>query len=176
MSMTRAGIGKMRTGTGGLLLCLCVVSAATYADPTDLCAALEGSALAQCRSNEQTLRQRQLEQQLQQQEERQNQLDKQQRDVQQTLESMRVQNELLRKQLAHEAANQPAPSVAIDDSKRRDVQSWRSDNPWYGTDYARTAFATRYVKRLQKERPELTGRPLLDALSAKVNDTFGPEH
>jgi chromosome segregation ATPase len=170
--------------TACLLLCVSAFSGVVRAE--DSCAGLEGSALTQCRSNQQTLRQQeQLERQLQQQEARQNELDKQQREVQQQqrevqqqLESMRLQNETLRKQLERESAIQAARPVATDYPKSAEVRnaeinSWRADNPWYGTDYARTQFATRYIKQLQKERPDLTGRDLLDALSAKVNETFG---
>ncbi len=162
------------------LLCL-LCSGAMCAERTDSCAALEGSALTQCRDDQQTLRQQQLEQQLQQQEARQNQLDKQQREVQQQLESMRLQNESLRKQLEREAANQAARPAAADHSKsaeidNAEIKSWRADNPWYGTDYVRTQFAARYVKQLQQEHPDLAGRELLDALSSKVDETFGARH
>jgi hypothetical protein len=34
----------------------------------------------------------------------------------------------------------------------------------------------RYTKQLQQERPDLTGRALLDAVSAKVNETFDAKH
>ena len=158
------------------MLCLGVFSGTIFAEQTESCSGLEGSALAQCSGSEQALRQQRLEQQLQQQEGRQNELDKQQREVQQQLEAMRLQNEQLRKQLERETASQPARSVARDESKSREIQSWKTDNPWYGTDYVKTAFAVRYVKRLQKERPDLTGRPLLEALTAKVNETFGATH
>jgi septal ring factor EnvC (AmiA/AmiB activator) len=141
---------------------------------------LEGAVLAQCRSNQQTLRQQErLEQQLQQQQERQIQLDKQQREVQQQLESMRLQNEALRTQLERQIANQPARPGAAEAtaaSKNAAVTSWRADNPWFGTDYAKTQFATRYIKTLQKERPDLAGRDLLDALTAKVDETFAARH
>jgi len=30
----------------------------------------------------------------------------------------------------------------------------------------------RYAKQLQQERPDLVGRPFLDAISVKVKDTF----
>ena len=160
--------------SGCLLLFASVFSGAICAEQTDSCAGLEGSALAQCRNNQQTLRlQQQLEQQLQQQQQRQDELDKQQREVQQQLESMRLQNESLRKQLEREIANQPARPGATDSPKSQFLKSWRADNPWFGSDYARTQFAMRYVKQLQKDRPDLSGRPLLDALSTKVNETFG---
>jgi TolA-binding protein len=156
-----------------LLLGLCVSSTAIRAEQTDSCAALEGPALNQCRSNQQTLRlQQQLEQQLQQQQERQNQLDRQQREVQQQLESLRLQNESLRKQLERETTS-PVRPVAADYTKSADIKSWKADNPWYGSDYIKTQFAVRYVKQLQQERPDLAGRELLDALSVKVNETFG---
>jgi septal ring factor EnvC (AmiA/AmiB activator) len=141
--------------------------------------------LTQCRAYQQTLRQEErLEQQLQQQQERQNQLDQQQREVQQQLESMRLQNESLRKQL--ETSSEAPRPEATDYSRsaesrstelrNAELRSWRADNLWYGTDYARTQFATRYIQQLQQERPDLSGRELLDALSTKVHETFGATH
>jgi TolA-binding protein len=160
-----------------LLLCLGVFSGAICAETTDGCAGLDGTALTLCRSNQQTLQlQQQLEQQLQQQQERQNQLDKQQREVQQQLETMRLQNESLRKQLELEAANRPvtpAAKAVAASTRNADLKAWKAENRWYGTDYPRTQFATRYMKKLEKERPELGGRELLDAVAAKVNETFG---
>jgi TolA-binding protein len=176
---------SIRVKTGCLCLCLVFFSGAICAEQTDSCAGLAGSALNQCRSNEQTLRQEErLEQMLQQQQERQNQLDKQQREVQQQLESMRLQNESLRKELERETANQrtrPASADAADAAKNAEVKnaavkSWKADNPWFGSDYVKTQFAMRYVKQLQQEHPDLAGRELLDALSTKVNATFGANH
>ena len=165
-----------------MLLGLSVLCGAMASEQPDPCARLDGVALNQCRSNQQTLRlQERLEQQLQQQQERQNQLDKQQREVQQQLESMRLQNESLRKQLERDAAAQQTRPVMTDasknadDAKNADVKSWKADNPWFGSDYVRTDFAMRYVKQLQREHPELVGRELLDALSTKVNETFGAQ-
>jgi TolA-binding protein len=185
-----------------LAFCLAVFSAAIGAQPADPCAGLVGSALGPCQGNQQKLQQQQLEQQqqelakqqkqlalqqqqlaqqqqqlaqqqqqLQQQQERQNQLNDQQR---RQLETMQHQNELLGEQLAHEKSPNPtAPSPASDDSRRQEAQSWKAENPWYGSNYARTQFAMRYANQLQKERPDLVGRPFLDAISAKVKDTFG---
>lgn len=74
--------------------------------------------------------------------------------------------EILSKQLEHEkSANQPV--------QRLELKSWKADNPWFGSDYSRTQFAMRYAKQLQQERPDLAGRPFLDAISAKVTDKFG---
>ncbi|MFI4889113.1 MAG: hypothetical protein ACHQIL_01130 [Steroidobacterales bacterium] len=157
---------------------LSMSSAAICAQQADPCGELAGTALGQCRGNQQKLQQQQLEQlqqQLQQQQERQKQLDEQQRHIQDQLENMRVQNEVLRKQLEHEKpANQPAQAQAAptDFSKTSEANSWRSDNPWYGSDYAKTEFAMRYAKKLRQERPDLTGRAFFDAISAKVNETF----
>jgi len=166
-----------------LLLCLWGFSGAICAGETDPCAALDGPALALCRNNQQTVRlQQQLEKQLQQQQERQDQLDKQQHEVQQQLENMRLQNETLRKQLELETANQAARPVATSAttltaaSKNQDLKTWKAANPWFGTDYPRTQFAMRYIKQLQKDRPELVGRDLLDAVSTKVNETYGEPH
>jgi len=143
---------------------------------------LDGTALTLCRSNQQTLQlQQQLEQQLKDQQERQNQLDKQQKEVQKQLETMRQQNESLRKQLELEAASKPAGPVATATAaaaatRNADLKTWKAENPWYGTDYAKTQFATRYMKRLEKERPDLTGRALLDAVATKVDETFPTKH
>ena len=160
-----------------LALSLAAFPAVLCAQQADPCTGLAGSALAQCRGEQQKLQQQQLEQQqaqLQQQQERQNQLAEQQRQMQQQLENMRLQNELLQKQLEHDkSANQPVQGSATDYSKTPEIKSWKSDNPWFGTDYAKTDFAMRYAKQLQRERPDLVGRPFLDAVSAKVSDTFG---
>ncbi len=160
-----------------LALSLAAFPATIFAQQADPCAGLVGSALGQCRGDQQKLQQQQLEQQqkqLQQQQERQNQLAEQQRQMQLQLENMRLQNELLQKQLENDkSVIQTVRASATDYSKTPDVKSWKSENPWFGTDYAKTAFAMRYAKQLQQERPDLVGRPFLDALSAKVSDTFG---
>lgn len=164
-----------------LAFLLAALPAAIWAQQTDPCAGLAGSALGQCRGDQQKRQQQQLEQQmeqqqqqLRQQQERQNQLAEQQRQMQQQLENMRLQNELLQKQLEHDkSANQPVQVSAADYSKTPELKSWKSDNPWFGTDYAKTEFAMRYAKQLQRERPDLVGRPFLDAVSEKVRGTFG---
>jgi len=160
-----------------LALSIAAFPATIYAQQADPCAGLVGFALGQCRGDQQRLQQQQIEQQqaeLKQQQERQNQLAEQQRKMQQQLENMRLQNELLQKQLEHEqSANQPVQRSVANYSKPEELKSWRSDNPWYGIDYAKTAFAMRYAKQLQREQPDLVGRPFLDAVSEKVRNTFG---
>jgi TolA-binding protein len=160
-----------------LAFSLAAFPAAICAEQADPCAGLVGSALSQCRGDQQKHQQQQLEQQqelLQQQQQRQNQLAEQQRQMQQQLENMRLQNELLRNQLEHDrSANQPVQAAATDYSKTPEIKSWKSDNPWYGMDYAKTQFAMRYARQLQQEQPDLVGRPFLDAVSEKVKDTFG---
>jgi septal ring factor EnvC (AmiA/AmiB activator) len=179
-----------------LALYLSVFSGTICAQQADPCGGLAGFALGQCQANQRQLQQqqlqqqqlqqqqlqqqqleqqqKQLQQQLQQQQERQKQLDEQQRQIQDQLENLRLQNEILRKQLEHEkSANQPALPPATDYSKSTDLKSWKSDNPWYGSDYAKTEFAMRYAKQLRQERPDLIGRAFYDAVSAKVNETFG---
>lgn len=174
-----------------LAFCPAVFSAAICAQQADPCAGLAGVALAQCQSNQQKLQQQQLEQQqqqleqqqqkleqqqqqLQQEQERQNQLNEQQREFQQQIENMQRQNELLRKQSEQgKSTNQPAQAPATNYSKPGELKSWKADNPWFGSDYAKTQFAVRYARQLQQERPDLVGRPFLDAISAKVRDTFG---
>jgi TolA-binding protein len=165
-----------------LAFSLAAFPAMLFAEQTDPCAGLAGSALGQCRADQQRLQQQQLEQrleqqqkQLQQQQQQQSQLAEQQRQMQQQLENMRHQNELLQKQVEQDkSVNQPVRTSRTDYSRALEVKSWKSENPWYGRDYAKTAFAMRYAKQLQQEQPDLAGRPFLDAVSAKVSDTFGP--
>jgi len=160
-----------------LAFSLAAFPATIFAQQADPCAGLVGSALGQCRADQQKLQQRLLEQQqeqLRQQQVRQNQLAEQQRQMQQQLENMRLQNELLQKQLEHDkSTNQPVQASATKYSNTLEIKSWKSDNPWFGIDYAKTDFAMRYAKQLQGERPDLVGRPFLDAVSEKVRDTFG---
>jgi chromosome segregation ATPase len=109
----------------------------------------------------------QQQQQLQQQQERQSRLNEQN---QLQLEDMRHQSEILTKQLEHgKSANQPPPAAM----QHADLEKWKAQNPWFGSDYAKTQFAIRYAQQLQQERPDLVGLPLLDAISAKVRDKFG---
>ncbi len=128
-----------------------------------------------------TQQQQQLAQQQQQLMQQQRQLQQQQGQNQpnerpknqQQLEDMQHQIALLSEQVEHQkSANQPVTPAAME-SKRRELQNWKADNQWYGSDYARTQFAMRYAKQLQIEQPDLVGRPFLDALSAKVTDKFG---
>jgi TolA-binding protein len=152
-----------------------------HAQQPDPCAGMVGVALGQCQGNQQKLLRQQLDQQQQQiqaQQDRQNQLDQQQRQIQQQLETMRLQNEILSNQLDHQkSASQYAQSPATNDSKAPELaslelKSWKLANPWYGTDFAKTQLAMRYAKKLQKEQPDLVGRPFLNAISEKVRDTF----
>ena len=183
ISMTRCKASRSGTMIKQVFLALflSVIAGTICAQQADPCSGLEGLALGQCQGNQQRLQEQQLEQQqqqlqqqLQQQQERQKQLNEQQRQIQDQLENMRLQNEILRKQLEHEkSANQAAQRPATDYSKTQEIKSWKSDNPWYGSDYAKTEFAMRYAKQLSQEQPDLSGRAFLDAISAKVNETFG---
>jgi TolA-binding protein len=163
-----------------LALILSAIAGTIYAEQPDPCAGMTSFALTQCRNDQQKLQEQQLEQQqqqlqqqLQQQQERQKQLNEQQRQIQDQLENIRLQNEILRKQLEQEkAANQAAQRPATDYPKSPEIKSWKLDNPWFGTDYAKTEFAMRYAKQLSKERPDLSGRAYLDAISVKVNEAF----
>jgi septal ring factor EnvC (AmiA/AmiB activator) len=91
---------------------------------------------------------------------------------QRQLEDMQHRIDVLSTQVEHQkSANQPVTPAARAE-KRREVQNWKADKPWYGSDYARTQFAMRYAKQLQQEQPDLVGRAFLDAISAKVTDKF----
>jgi TolA-binding protein len=155
-----------------LAFCLAVFSQTICAQQADPCTALSGSALERCQVNQQKLQQQQLTEQQKQLTQLQQQLAQQQQQLAQQQEQLKQQQEQLKQQQEHEkSANQPAASVATD-AKREELRSWKADNPWFGSDYARTQLAMRYAKQLQGERPDLVGRPFLDAISAKVKDTF----
>jgi len=166
----------------GIVLAVC--SVAISAEETAPCTALAGAALDRCQVNlqQQQLTQQQqlliqLQQQLAQQQEQlkqqQSQLAKQQQQILEQQEQSR-RSEMLSRQMEHAStANPSAASGATDYTSRAEVKSWKVDNAWFGSDYRRTQFAMHYAKQLQQERPELLGRPFLDAISAKVKDTFG---
>lgn len=164
-----------------LALSVAACPAVIFAQQVDPCAGLAGSALVQCRGDQQKVQQQQLEQQLaqqqkqlQQQQQQQSELAEQQHQMQLQMENMRLQNELLQKQLENDrSVIQTVRTSATDKSKNQDLRTWKSENPWYGRDYAKTEYAMRYAKQLQREQPDLVGRPFLDAVSAKVGDAFG---
>jgi flagellar motor protein MotB len=164
-----------------LALSLTVFSTTVFAQQADPCAGLVGFGLGYCRGSQVKLQQQQQELQRQQQEaQREQQLQEQQRQQEQQqqqgqlqeqqVENLKLQNELLRKQLDQEkSAQRPAP----DYTNAPEFKGWQVDNPWFGSDKPMTEFATLYAKQLRQDRPDLVGRPFLDAVSAKVRDTFG---
>jgi hypothetical protein len=76
------------------------------------------------------------------------------------------------------ARDQPAGVVGgvrpLDDDLTPEFRNWVAANPWFGRDAERTEFARAYAKQLMQERPNLMGRPLLDAVSRRVAERFGP--
>jgi len=88
-------------------------------------------------------------------------------------ENLRLHNELLRHELASVQPAGAAPSTAeLSSTPGFDV--WQTENRWFGSDHARTEYALLYAKDLRQVQPELTGRPFLNALSARVRDVFSP--
>lgn len=135
------------------------------------CGGLYGAAQGECIANRQIMQQQQQQLQLQQLQQ-QKQLQQQQQQV----ENQRLQNELPRRKLEDQQSTNPSKpqeSPQVDYSKTPDFQKWQSENPWFGPDRAKTEFALLYAKQLRQERAELIGRPFFDAVSIKVNETFG---
>jgi len=101
----------------------------------------------------------------------------QQQLQQEQIENQRLQNEILRRKLEQEKSasqsSQQAPQV--NNFTPPEFQNWQSANPWFGRDHAKTEFAKLYAKQLRQERPDLIGRPFLDAVTAKVVETFSVE-
>lgn len=170
----------------GMAFCL-AVSFPISAQPTDSCAGLVGGAQDRCQVSQQQRQQQQLTQQQQQLTQLQQQLSQQQQQLAQQQEQLAQQQqqiakqqeyprkyEILSQQLESEkAANHSGAPRATEYLKGAEVKRWKAENTWFGSDYPRTQFAMRYAKQLQKEQPDLVGRPLLDAISAKVTDKFG---
>lgn len=128
-------------------------------EDSGVCAGLFGAAKGFCIGEQQALQQRQMQQQhlLQQQQ----------------IENQRLQNELLRQKLEQEAAaKQPQRISPSSYANHPEFLAWRAENPWFETDRAKTEFAKMYAKELRQQRPELKGRPFLDAVTARVNVAF----
>jgi hypothetical protein len=92
------------------------------------------------------------------------------------LENLRLQDEILRKQLADDQSTispHQEQGPQVDAAKTPEFQSWLAANPWIASDRAKREFAMLYAKQLKQDRPDLTGRALLDAVSAKISETFG---
>jgi len=87
-------------------------------------------------------------------------------------ENLRLHNELLRHELAQVQA--AAPSAA-ELAATPGFASWQTENRWFGSDHARTEYALLYAKDLRHEQPDLSGRPFLNALSARVREVFAPQ-
>lgn len=87
-------------------------------------------------------------------------------------ENLRLHNELLQIELARFRST-AAPS-ASELATTPGFAGWQSENRWFGDDHARTEFALLYAKDLHQQQPELSGRPFLNALSARVREVFAP--
>ena len=96
--------------------------------------------------------------------------------MQELIRQQQLNNELLQRKLEQERmSGQPPPqqSARVDYTATPEFQTWQAENPWFGTDRARTEFAVLYAKQLRQERPDLAGRPFLDTVTAKIRATFG---
>ena len=87
-------------------------------------------------------------------------------------ENQRLRNELLRRELARTPSQSGATPTSADFASIAGFASWHAENRWFGPDRARTEYALLYAKDLRQEQPDLTGRPFLNALSARVKEIF----
>ncbi|HXO65553.1 MAG TPA: hypothetical protein VN882_12740 [Steroidobacteraceae bacterium] len=150
-----------------LAFCLAVFSVTAFAQQSDQ---------EKLQQQQLTQLQQQLAQQQQQLAQQQQQLAQQQQLFAQQQEQLKRQQEQLAQQHQQMTKQQEHPrqqEVLNKQVAREELKSWKADNPWFGSDYAKTQFATRYARQLEEEQPDLVGRPLLDAISAKVRDKFG---
>jgi len=102
------------------------------------------------------------------------QMQLQYRQQQLQLENQRLQNELLQKRLEQEQATSQARQTTpqVDYSKSPEFQTWQAENPWFGSDRAKTEYALLYAKQLRQDQPNLMGRPFFETVSAKVAEVF----
>ena len=130
-------------------------------EDTSGCGGLFGAAQGACLAEQQNMQQQQIWQQ--------------QIIQQQQIENQRLQNEILRNRLEQEQSARQPPQIApqVDNSKNPEFLAWQSENQWFGKDKAKTEFALLYAKQLRQDRPDLLGRPFFDAVTVKVNQTFG---
>jgi hypothetical protein len=122
------------------------------------CGGMSGASQALCQGMQQDMQIKQVEQQ--------------RLLTEQQVENQRLQNELLKERIARERAAAAQQRVQVAESNA-DFVAWKAANPWYEKDRARTEFANLYGKQLRQERPNLIGRPFFDAVTAKVDETFG---
>jgi hypothetical protein len=88
-------------------------------------------------------------------------------------ENQRLHNELLRRELAKTPSPPAAgPTSPADFAAIEGFASWRAENRWFGVERARTEYALLYAKDLHLAQPDLTGRPFLNAVSARVKEIF----
>lgn len=93
---------------------------------------------------------------------------------QQQIENQRLKNEILRKQLEQQQSGirQPSPAPQVNPEWNKEFEAWKAANPWFGSDRAKTEFAMLYGTQLRQQRPDLTGRQILDAIAARVLEVF----
>ena len=130
-------------------------------EDTGSCSGLGPNGQALCLGEQEGLRRERIQQQILLQ--------------QQQVENQRLKNEILRKNMEREqektqARQQPTPA---DNTMNPEFQAWKVANPWFQRDRAKTEFSWLYAKQLRQDRPDLIGRAFYDAVSAKVEETFG---
>jgi hypothetical protein len=93
-----------------------------------------------------------------------------------SLQGAQEQNERLRSELLRRELAQTPAAAATNDSAAfasiPDFSGWHAANRWFGADRARTEYALLYARDLRLQQPNLTGRPFLNALSARVKEIF----
>ena len=116
----------------------------------------------------------------------------------QQVESLRLQNEILRQQVEQNKLDRQAQQDRLIKEKQQQVPStssatpdyqklwssyfpggitpefraWKSENTWFGTDRARTEFSLLYAKQLRQDKPELVGRDFFETVSNRVKKAF----
>ena len=86
-------------------------------------------------------------------------------------QNAQLHNELLRRELA-QTPSAATPTDTVDFASIPGFGGWHAENRWFGADRARTEYALLYAKDLHLQQPQLTGRPFLNALSARVREIF----
>jgi membrane protein involved in colicin uptake len=79
---------------------------------------------------------------------------------------------LLNRQAIEDLERERAANQSRQRFSDQEFQNWKSDNPWFNSDRAKTEFAKLYANQLIQERPDLSGLPYLNAITNRVNEIF----
>jgi Cu/Ag efflux protein CusF len=125
-----------------------------------------GYASTLCHANLLEQQQQELSQALHQV--RQTQQDLQQRTIHdQQMRNLGFPNETLRKQIERDTS---MDHLSEADLAKGVFESWQSQNPWFGSNKAKTQFAMQNAEQLRRDQPDLIGREFFNVAPALLQE------